>query len=68
MIKRYKMESDMRVMILLDSSASMGYGSGDNVTKLEYGIHLAAALSHLIIHQNDRSGLVLFDDEIRTFM
>jgi len=67
-IKRYKMESDMRVMILLDFSASMGYGSGDNVTKLEYGIHLAAALSHLIIHQNDRSGLVLFDDEIRTFM
>ncbi|MDA0836773.1 MAG: DUF58 domain-containing protein [Planctomycetota bacterium] len=67
-IKRYKMESDMRVMILLDSSASMGYGSGDNITKLDYGIHLAAALSHLIIHQNDRSGLVLFDDEIRTFM
>ncbi|NLG34909.1 MAG: DUF58 domain-containing protein [Lentisphaerae bacterium] len=67
-LKRYRMESDMRVMILLDASASMGYASDGNLTKLDYGIHLAAGLSHLVIHQNDRAGLVLFDSAVRAFM
>jgi len=67
-LKRYTMESDMRVTILLDASASMGYASEGNLTKLDYGIHLAAALAHLIIRQNDRAGLVVFDREVRTFM
>ena len=67
-LKRYTMESDMRVTIMLDTSASMGYASGNNITKLDYGIHLAAALAHLVIHQSDRAGLVLFDGQVRTFM
>jgi uncharacterized protein (DUF58 family) len=67
-LKRYTMESDMRVLILLDASASMGYASAGNISKLDYGIHLAAALAHLVVHQNDRAGLVVFDREIRTFM
>jgi uncharacterized protein (DUF58 family) len=67
-LKRYRMESDMRVMILLDASASMGYASAGGITKLNYGIHLAAGLSHLVIHQNDRAGLVLFDSAVRSFM
>jgi len=67
-LKRYEMESDMRVTVLLDSSASMAFGSEDNLTKLDYAIHLAAALVHLVIHQNDQAGLVAFDREIRTFM
>ena len=67
-LKRFQMESDMRVMVMLDASSSMGYASGNNITKLDYGVHLAAALGHLIIHQNDRAGLVVFDREVRTFM
>lgn len=67
-LKRYRMESDMRVMILLDTSASMGFASPGGISKLDYGVHLAAALAHLVIHQNDRAGLVVFDRDIRTFM
>tara|TARA_B100001013_G_C24600061_1_gene438454 strand:+ start:92 stop:1000 length:909 start_codon:yes stop_codon:yes gene_type:complete len=67
-VKRYRMESDMRVMLLLDTSASLRFASGNNITKLDYGIHLAAALAYLIIHQSDRVGLTIFDQEIRTFM
>ncbi len=67
-IKRYRMESDMPVMVVLDASASMGYHSAQVISKLDYAVHLAAGLCHLIIQQNDRAGLALFDDEVRTFM
>ena len=37
----------------------------DGLSKLEYGSYLAAALSHLMLRQNDAVGLVLFDREVR---
>ena len=45
-IRRYEGETNTRLMIALDASASMGYGSGD-VTKLQYAKYLAAALAYL---------------------
>jgi uncharacterized protein (DUF58 family) len=41
----------------------MGYGSGD-VTKLQYGSWLAAALAYLMHRQRDAVGLIAFDDQI----
>ncbi|MFW6132507.1 MAG: DUF58 domain-containing protein [Planctomycetota bacterium] len=67
-LKRYRMEADMPVMVLLDTSASMGYKSHHVLSKLDYAVHLAAGLSHLVIQQNDRAGLVLFDGQVQTFM
>ena len=45
-IRRYDGETNTRLMVLLDASASMGYGS-HSVTKLQYGKFLAAALAYL---------------------
>jgi len=67
-IKRYEMESDMPVMVVLDTSASMAFNSGDGLSKLGYAVHFAAALAHLAVTQNDRAGLALFDEGVRTFM
>ena len=66
-VKQYEEETNLRAYIVLDVSASMGYGSGE-LTKLEYGCHLAAALAYLMVKQQDSVGLVLFDDDIRTFL
>ena len=52
-------------MILLDASASMGYGS-HAVTKLQYGKFLAAALAYLAARQHDPVGLIVFDEQVRT--
>ena len=63
-IKRYIGETNTRLEILLDASASMGFGSG-KVTKLLYGKFLAATLAYLAARQHDAVGLIVFDDAIR---
>ena len=66
-VKQYEEETNLRAYILLDASASMGYGSGE-VTKLQYASYLAASLAYLMIKQQDSVGLVAFDEDIRTFL
>ena len=63
-IKRYLGETNTRLVILLDASASMGYGSGA-VTKLQYAKFLAATLAYLAAQQHDAVGLIVFDEEVR---
>jgi len=66
-VKQYEEETNLRAYIMLDSSASMGYRSGE-LSKLQYGCYLAAALAYLMIRQQDSVGLVVFDQDIRTFL
>ncbi len=63
-IKEYEEETNLRTQILLDASESMSYGSGA-MTKLDYGRTLAAALSFLILKQQDAVGAFVFDKDIR---
>ena len=63
-VKRFLGETNTHLMILMDCSASMGYGSG-GLTKLEYARFLAASLAYLSSRQHDAVGLVLFDEKIR---
>lgn len=62
-VKEYEAETSASVLLLLDLSASMAYGSGP-VTKLDYARYLAASLAWFSARQRDRIGLVLFDREI----
>ena len=66
-IKQYEDETNVRCVILLDTSASMAYTSG-GVSKLDYGITLASALAYFIARQRDAVGLITFDDEIREYI
>ena len=66
-IKRYEEETNLRAHLILDTSKSMNYSSG-NISKLEYGSYLLAALSYLMISQQDAAGVVLFDESIRSFV
>lgn len=63
-VKLFEDETNLRAYILLDCSQSMDFKSGQ-VSKLEYGSFLAAALTYLLLRQNDAVGLVLFDHEVR---
>jgi uncharacterized protein (DUF58 family) len=63
-IKRFLGETNTRLAILLDASASMGFGSG-SISKLQYAKYLAATLAYLAKHQHDAIGLIVFDEEIR---
>lgn len=66
-VKQFEEETNLRAYILIDASASMGYGSGA-MTKLQYASYLAASLAYLMIRQQDSVGLVVFDEDIRTLL
>lgn len=72
-VKLFEKETDMACSIFLDVSGSMAYGGADSrgvlpdadISKLEYGCFLTAALSYLMIKQGDKVGLTLFDEAVR---
>ena len=66
-VKKFEEETNVDCHLLLDVSASMGYGSRE-VTKLRYGSMLAASLAYLMNRQRDAVALIAFDDAIRTML
>lgn len=82
-LKRYQQETNLDVILLVDASASMRYGSLDvkkgwggtvasgaaNVwTKFDHATACAVALAYMCLHQQDRVGLAVFADEVRTMV
>jgi uncharacterized protein (DUF58 family) len=66
-IKRFEDETEMRTFLLVDASASMGYGR-QGPSKLAYASYLAAALAYLLAQQGDPAGLLVFDDRTRQYL
>ncbi len=65
-VKEFEEETNAPVRLLLDASASLNYAPRqNNVSKLVYARFLTAALAYLATRQNDRVGLVCFNDEVR---
>ena len=62
-VKQFEADSNANLVVALDVSASMRYGSR-GLTKLDYGRFLAASLLYFSSKQRDRVGLVTFDTEI----
>jgi uncharacterized protein (DUF58 family) len=63
-VKLYEGETNTRVLVMLDVSGSMRYGSGE-IKKIDYARILAASLCYFAHHQRDGVGLLTFDTEIR---
>lgn len=64
-IKQYEEETNLRTSILVDASESMLFGSGP-LTKYDYACTTAAALTHLLLRQQDAVSLSVFDEKVRT--
>jgi uncharacterized protein (DUF58 family) len=62
-VKQFEAETNANMMVLIDISASMNYGSGA-VTKLDYARFLAASLAYFSYQQRDRVGVITFDKDI----
>ncbi len=66
-IKRFFGDTNCQLMVLVDTSASMGLHDGwtvDAVSKLDYARFFAAALVYLAARQHDAVGLLAFNDAI----
>jgi uncharacterized protein (DUF58 family) len=67
-LKRYRGETNSILTVLLDASNSMKFSS-HSVSKMDYARFIAASLFYLAIqNQRDAAGLIVFDDEIRTYI
>ncbi|WP_146534396.1 DUF58 domain-containing protein [Rubripirellula reticaptiva] len=63
-IKQYEEETNLRLTLMVDRSASMAYGNGET-NKFDYSASIAASLAYLALRQKDAVGLVTFDTEVR---
>ena len=66
-LKRYRGETNTQLLVLLDTSASMAYGSGA-VTKLDYARFVAASLCYMANVQRDAAGLIVFDEDVSNYV
>lgn len=64
-VKRYQAETNITGYVLMDLSRSMAYTYRQELTKFDYAICLAAAISYLMIHQQDPVGLMTFGEDLR---
>jgi len=64
-IKQYEEETNLIADIIVDCSNSMKFKSGENISKFDYSIILAAAFSYLLINQQDAAGLHLFAEKLK---
>ncbi|MDA3891447.1 MAG: DUF58 domain-containing protein [Salinivirgaceae bacterium] len=65
-VKKYEEETNLRCMIVTDTSSSMLFPVGEKsrTNKLSFSVYSAAALIYLLRRQRDAVGLTLFSDKI----
>ncbi|MEZ4455887.1 MAG: DUF58 domain-containing protein [Gemmatimonadales bacterium] len=66
-IKEYEADTNLSLLLALDISKSMDFGSGA-VTKFQYARMLAAALAWFSQRQGDRIGLILYADTVKLYI
>jgi len=67
-VKQFEEETNLRAMVVFDISRSMAWtGSPATVLpKIAYAQRLVAALALVLIRQRDATGLITFDDDVRS--
>jgi len=66
-IKRYREERELTVMLVLDASASIMFGTVER-QKRDMAAELGAVLAYSAITNNDKVGMLLFSDTIETYI
>lgn len=64
-LKQFEEDTNVRLVLLVDGSESMQFGTGP-LTKFDYAQTVAAAISMLILKQNDSVGVTVFDSQVRS--
>lgn len=70
-LKQYQEETNLQLILAVDASESMAFGSieteGAKWTKYDHAISLAASLGYLAVHQADSVGLAIFDAQMSRY-
>ncbi|MFP4416538.1 MAG: DUF58 domain-containing protein [Chitinispirillaceae bacterium] len=63
-VRLFEDETNLYARILVDTSASMRFKGGGQMTKYDYARTVAASLAWILIRQRDAVGVVTFDEKI----
>lgn len=66
-VKQFEDESNLRALMVVDASGSMGYPSveqADRLTKLEYATTCAGALAYVLARQGDAVGVASYSERL----
>jgi uncharacterized protein (DUF58 family) len=66
-VKLYREERELIVMLLVDMSASGGFGTVENI-KQDTAAEIAAVLAFNAIRNNDKVGAILFTDRVEKYI
>ncbi len=66
-IKRFEEERELTVMLLIDVSESLGFGS-QSLLKRDIVAEIAATLAFSAIQNNDKIGVIFFTDKVEKFI
>lgn len=66
-IKIYEEERELTVMLLIDVSQSLGFGSSEKI-KRDIVAEIAATLAFSAIQNNDKIGVIFFSEQIEKFI
>lgn len=66
-VREFQEETNLRAVILLDRSGSLGYGRRFG-SKFDYARKIAAALSYLLLGQTESIGLAVFGNRIERWL
>ncbi len=66
-IKQFEEETNLNCYLLLDTSESMTYGSGE-LTKLQYASFMIASLAYFMVKQRDAVGFAYFDEKLQEYL
>ncbi len=66
-VKRYREERELTMILVVDVSASVGFGSQVQ-RKADLAAEAAALLAFSAVKNNDRVGLLLFSDQVERFV
>lgn len=66
-VKKYIEERELTVMLVVDLSGSLSFGTVDR-SKAELAAELCAVIAFSAITNNDRVGLIIFTDQIEEFI
>ena len=66
-VRQYEEDTSLRAFLMLDTSASMGYQTGD-FSKLDFGKFICGVFAYVLFQQSDAVGAVTFDSNIRNLL
>lgn len=65
--RQYEVEKSQNVMLIVDAGRTM-LAEVDGLQKLDYAINAALALAHVATEAEDNVGLLIFADEVQTYL